>query len=53
KAAESAGSLASLTAKISASEAVPNARLEHAVNNAAQPAQESPCQESVPNHFSV
>jgi hypothetical protein len=53
KAAESAGSLAPLTAKNSSSEAVPNARFEHAVNNAAQPAQELPCQESVPNHLSV
>lgn len=53
KAAELADSLAPLTAKNSSSETLPIAWLELAVNLAAQFAQESPCQESAPNHFSV
>jgi hypothetical protein len=53
KAAELADSLAPLTAKNSSSETLPIAWLGLAVNHAAQFAQESPCQESAPNHFSV
>lgn len=53
KAAESGGSLATLIATSSSSETAPNARFEHVVATAAQPAQESSCQESVPNRSSV